>query len=230
MAQKKSTAEQIKNARRWQRHLQTWRESGQTQVEYCRVNNLGVKAFGYWLRKDRKINNPAPLQLIPVTFNTQPAANLVEKVLPGCISIFRIGPGSKFPGISTGNLFSDNFGSEQHMIFTGNIKVYIALGDVDMRKAIDGLSAMVSGVMRLDVFAGHLFAFSNRRRSMIKILYWDKNGFCLWQKRLEKGRFRWPSSREEVLQVGQRELAWLLEGLEINQASAHKQLVISHAY
>ncbi len=95
---------------------------------------------------------------------------------------------------------------------------------------IDGLSAMVSGVMRLDVFAGHLFAFSNRRRSMIKILYWDKNGFCLWQKRLEKGRFRWPSSREEVLQVGQRELAWLLEGLEINQASAHKQLAISHAY
>lgn len=116
------------------------------------------------------------------------------------------------------------------MIFTGNIKVYIALGDVDMRKAIDGLSAMVSGAMHLDVFAGHLFAFSNRRRSMIKILYWDKNGFCLWQKRLEKGRFRWPKSREEVLQVGQRELIWLLEGLEINQASAHKQLAVSHVY
>jgi len=54
MAQNKSTSEQIKNARRWQRHLQMWRESGQTQVEYCLANNLGVKAFGYWLRKDRK--------------------------------------------------------------------------------------------------------------------------------------------------------------------------------
>ena len=61
MAQKKSTSEHIKNARRWQRHLQMWRETGQTQVEYCRVNNLGVKAFGYWLRKDRKSNNPSPL-------------------------------------------------------------------------------------------------------------------------------------------------------------------------
>lgn len=109
-------------------------------------------------------------------------------------------------------------------MFTGNIKVYIVSGDVDTQGVTDGLSAMVSGVMRLDAFAGHLFAFSNRRRSMIKILYWIKNGFCLWQKRLEKGRFRWPSSREEVLQVGQRELAWLLEGLEINQASAHKMV------
>jgi len=83
MAQKKSTAEQIKNARRWQRHLQMWRESGQTQVEYCRLNNLGVKAFGYWLRKDRKINNPAPLQLIPVPFNRQPEVNHVEKSSTG---------------------------------------------------------------------------------------------------------------------------------------------------
>ncbi|HAE40317.1 MAG TPA: hypothetical protein DCG57_17030 [Candidatus Riflebacteria bacterium] len=83
MAQKKSTTEQIKNARRWQRHLQMWRESGQTQVEYCRLNNLGVKAFGYWLRKDRKINNPAPLQLIPVTFNRQPEVNPVEKSSTG---------------------------------------------------------------------------------------------------------------------------------------------------
>lgn len=58
MAQKKSTSEHIKNARRWQRRLEMWSESGQTQVEYCRVNNLGVKAFAYWLRKDRKSNNP----------------------------------------------------------------------------------------------------------------------------------------------------------------------------
>lgn len=83
MAQKKSTTEQIKKARRWQRHLQMWRESGQTQVEYCRLNNLGVKAFGYWLRKDRKINNPSPLQLIPVSFNAQPSMIPVEKSSTG---------------------------------------------------------------------------------------------------------------------------------------------------
>ena len=83
MAQKKSTSKQIKNARCWQRHLEIWRKSGQTQVEYCRINNLGVKTFGYWLRKDRKSNNPTPLQLIPVTFNRQPEVNPVEKSSTG---------------------------------------------------------------------------------------------------------------------------------------------------
>ena len=83
MAQKKSTPEQIKNARRWQRHLQLWQESGLTQAKYCRLNNLGVKAFGYWLRKDRKNNNPAPLQIIPVTITPQPLMSPVEKSSTG---------------------------------------------------------------------------------------------------------------------------------------------------
>lgn len=79
MTQKKSTPEQIKNARSWQRHLHIWRESGLTQVEYCHLNNLGVKAFGYWLRKDRKKNSPAQLQLIPVTLTAQSSTKPVEK-------------------------------------------------------------------------------------------------------------------------------------------------------
>ena len=83
MTQKKSTPEQIKNARRWQRHLQIWRGSGLTQLEYCRLNNLGAKAFGYWLRKDRKNDNPAPLQLIPVTLNAQPTKKAVERSSTG---------------------------------------------------------------------------------------------------------------------------------------------------
>lgn len=116
------------------------------------------------------------------------------------------------------------------MINISNARVYIAVGKVDMRKAIDGLSSLVSGAMKLDVLAGHIFAFSNRRRNMVKILFWHNNGFCLLQKRLEKGCFCWPSSREEVLQVGQRELSWLLEGLDINQLKAHNKLTYSKAY
>jgi transposase len=116
------------------------------------------------------------------------------------------------------------------MIFPGGFKVYIAVGYVDMRKAIDGLSAMVSGVLRQDPFAGHLFAFSNRKRNMIKILYWQQNGFCLWQKRLEKGRFHWPDSAEAAMQVSPRELSWLIDGLEINQAKAHRHLNYSKSY
>lgn len=116
------------------------------------------------------------------------------------------------------------------MITFSNTRVYIAIGAIDMRKAIDGLSALVANMFQEDVFGGHLFVFSNRKRSMIKILYWHNNGFWLLQKRLEKGKFRWPQNVEAAMQVGQRELMWLLDGLEINQAKAHRSLSYSHAY
>ena len=60
------------------------------------------------------------------------------------------------------------------------VQVYIAPGVTDMRKAINGLSLLVSDQMELDPFSGHLFAFCNRKRDMVKILYWDRNGFCLY--------------------------------------------------
>ena len=107
------------------------------------------------------------------------------------------------------------------MISPDNTQVYVAIGSVDMRKAINGLSILVAQGYGLDPLAGHLFVFSNRRRTVVKVLYYDRNGFCLWQKRLERDRFRWPESREEVLEIGPRELRWLLEGLEVQQGKAH---------
>ena len=101
------------------------------------------------------------------------------------------------------------------------------MGNTDMRKAINGLSIIVESNIELDPFSGHLFVFCNRRRNILKILYWDRNGFCLWQKRLEKERFRWPESENEVLNIGHRELTWLIDGLEIQQESAHKSLSYS---
>ena len=110
---------------------------------------------------------------------------------------------------------------------TPGMEVYLALGNTDMRKSINGLSILVETSMDLDLFSGHLFVFCNRRRNMLKILYWDRNGFCLWHKRLEKHRFRWPDCESEVLKIGQRELLWLMEGLEIDQKGAHKSLSYS---
>jgi transposase len=107
---------------------------------------------------------------------------------------------------------------------TQNLKVYIALGTTDMRKSIDGLSILVSEKLKLDLFSGHLFAFCNRKQNMLKILYWDKSGFCLWHKRLEKNNFKWPRSKEEVMSVGTQELSWLISGLNIHQKEAHKPL------
>ena len=65
-----------------------------------------------------------------------------------------------------------------------NIKVYLALGATDMRKSINGLSILVSKQMDLDPFSGHLFVFCNRKKNMIKVLFWDRNGFCLWHNYL----------------------------------------------
>lgn len=104
------------------------------------------------------------------------------------------------------------------------LKVFLAVGATDMRKSINGLSILVADHMELDPFTGHLYAFCNRKRDIIKILYWDRNGFCLWHKRLEKDRFAWPESQEEVLDLDARQLNWLLDGLTLEQHTAHRRL------
>jgi len=110
------------------------------------------------------------------------------------------------------------------LIPTPDLKVYIAVGNTDMRKAINGLSILVESRMELDPLSGQIFVFSNRRRNMIKILYWDNNGFCLWQKRLEKHKFIWPESGVEVMELEHRQLKWLLEGLDISNMQGHGRL------
>ncbi|SDP85441.1 IS66 family insertion sequence element accessory protein TnpB [Desulforhopalus singaporensis] len=114
------------------------------------------------------------------------------------------------------------------MIFQPNgTRVYIALGATDMRKSINGLSLLVEDQFELDLFTGNLFAFCNRRRDLVKILYWQDNGFCVWMKRLEEDIFRWPDSEEEVMEVNQVALEWLLQGLDLSHA--HQRLPYSSA-
>lgn len=110
------------------------------------------------------------------------------------------------------------------MFIPTQTKVYLALGSTDMRKAINGLSIFVEDKLEMDPFSGHLFVFCNKRRNMIKILYWDRNGFCLWHKRLEKHRFIWPKDFDDVIEIDHRHLGWLLEGLDMGRIKAHGQL------
>lgn len=107
---------------------------------------------------------------------------------------------------------------------SAGIQVYLALGHTDMRKSINGLSILVEGNLSLDPFSGHLFVFTNRRRNIIKALYWDRNGFCLWQKRLERDRFRWPEPSDGVVEIEGREFFWLIEGLDIKRVEGHGRL------
>lgn len=115
------------------------------------------------------------------------------------------------------------------MFFPSGMRVYVAVGSVDMRKSIDGLSVLVAREFNLDPFGGQLFVFGNRRRNMVKVLYWDRNGFCLWQKRLERDRFRWPENGEEILELESRQLQWLLDGLEPSQRG-HGRLHYRHVF
>ena len=110
------------------------------------------------------------------------------------------------------------------MFGTETGRVYLAAGATDMRKSIDGLSVLVETVLQQDPFAPHWFVFCNRGRDKIKILQWDRNGFWLHYKRLEKGSFRWPTA---ACTVSHRELSWLLEGLSLIQQKAHQPLAIS---
>jgi transposase len=106
-------------------------------------------------------------------------------------------------------------------------RVYIALGATDMRKSINGLSILVEEQFELDLFSGSLFAFCNRKRDIVKILFWAENGFCVWMKRLEEDIFRWPDSEEEIVEVNQAALGWLLNGLDLDQA--HQRLLYTSA-
>ena len=108
------------------------------------------------------------------------------------------------------------------MIFPGdirNLRVFLRPGPTDMRKQINSLTAMAEGEMGGAPCSGNLFAFCNRRGDLIKIVYYDCNGFCLWMKRLEKkDRFVWPRTAEECMEISAEQLIWLLRGLDFSNA------------
>ena len=107
----------------------------------------------------------------------------------------------------------------------GSERVFLAIGWTDLRKAIDGLAAIVQQCFELDPFSSDLFVFCNRNRNRLKILRWHHNGFWLYIRRLESGKFNWPKSADtDTIEVSGRELGWLLDGLSIQQEKAHRKV------
>ena len=104
--------------------------------------------------------------------------------------------------------------------------IYLVTGHTDMRKSIDGLSLIVSEVLELNPLSSAWFIFCNRQRDKIKILLWDTNGFWLYYRRLEKGRFQWLSNAAgDSVNISLRQLQWLLAGLPLTNAKAHQPLM-----
>lgn len=105
-----------------------------------------------------------------------------------------------------------------------SVRVYLALSPCDMRRGFDGLHALVSEKLQLDALGGHLFVFGNRRRDRVKILYWDRDGFAVWAKRLEQGTYALPFSEGAAQrEITAQELGALLSGIDLNQARRRKR-------
>jgi transposase len=94
------------------------------------------------------------------------------------------------------------------------VRIHLATGATDMRKGFNGLAILAQKVIKKTPYSGHLFLFRGRRGDLIKILWWDGTGMCLFAKRLERGRFTWPMTREGVVILTPAQLSMLLEGLE----------------
>jgi transposase len=106
------------------------------------------------------------------------------------------------------------------------VRVYLCLTACDMRKSFDGLHALVREHLELDAFAGHLFVFTSRRKDRVKILYWDRDGFAVWSKRLEEGAYAAPfgdSAEERRREITTQELGALLSGIDLKQATRRKR-------
>jgi transposase len=105
------------------------------------------------------------------------------------------------------------------------VRIYLCVQPADMRRGFDTLAAAVKEFLRHDPFSGNLFLFVSRGKDRMKILYWEKDGFCLWYKRLEEGTFKLPSNKDAPVSVELKatELAMLLEGIDLKSIKRSKR-------
>ena len=107
-----------------------------------------------------------------------------------------------------------------------SVRVYLCLTSCDMRKSFDSLHVLVREHLELDAFAGHLFVFTSRRKDRVKILYWDRDGFAVWSKRLEEGSYAVPFGDvvgERRREITVQELGALLSGIDLSTARRRKR-------
>lgn len=93
-------------------------------------------------------------------------------------------------------------------------QVWLAAGATDMRRGFDGLATLVQERLGADPFGGHVFIFRGRRGDLVKLLWWDGDGLCLFAKRLERGRFIWPQANDGSIHLSAAQLSMLLEGID----------------
>ena len=108
-------------------------------------------------------------------------------------------------------------------------ELYIVCGFTDLRKSIDGYASIIQDNFNINPMTDAIYLFCNKQKNKLKILYWDKDGFWLLYKRLEKSKFRWPKTLDEIKMISKKQLEWLLEGLEIEQKYYHQEVKVEIA-
>jgi transposase len=106
------------------------------------------------------------------------------------------------------------------------VHIFLATAPADMRRGFDGLAALTTSVLGQDLLSGHLYVFRNRRGDRLKILYWDRDGLAIWAKQLERGVFRFPTPRNDRIEVMPAEMAALLEGIDLKQARRQRRYLV----
>jgi transposase len=106
------------------------------------------------------------------------------------------------------------------------VRVFVCTLPTDMRRSFDGLSAMASSVVQQNPLSGHLFVFRNKSGDRLKVLYWDRDGLCIWYKRLEKGTFELPAATASSVEISSAELSMLIDGIALN-ATRRKRFVLA---
>ncbi len=114
-------------------------------------------------------------------------------------------------------------------MFTSVPEVFLYRDYVDFRKYINGLSAIVEQQMQLSALDGSVYVFCNKGRDKLKVLYWDKTGFALWYKRLEKDKFKWPTKLDQLsFNLTEQQLHWLFDGFDVlgHQAVSYESIAL----
>ena len=112
------------------------------------------------------------------------------------------------------------------ILLPASVRVYLCLSPCDMRESFDSLHALARDHLELDAYAGHLVVFASRRRDRVKVMYWDRDGFAIWAKRLEEGTYAIPvaeSADERRREITAQELGAILSGIDLQQAVRRKR-------
>ncbi len=195
MAFKSEGSKTVEKEHYWRRHHSEWETSGLSQPDYCKREGISLHTFRNWRRKlTRKYKDSGvfvELAQKASPSNKTLSESYIELDNPA-IGVLRI-PDSINPELLR-HITACTQGDGMIFVDLTRISIFVRPGSTDFRKSVDGLASLTQEVLRHSPMSGNLYVFCNRQRNRLKVLYWEQNGFCLWYKRLDEGKFPWPKS------------------------------------